>query len=70
MFFISFKNKDKKKATEAMDLLMEVNPFFMAFKLTEVQNRLDKTLDSKAYKLGTFLIKIFTNPIQFFKNKK
>lgn len=70
VYFISFKNKDKKKATEAMDLLMEVNPFFMALKLTEVQNRLDKTLNSKAYKLGTFLIKIFTNPIQFFKNKK
>ena len=70
VYFISFKNKDKKKAIEAMDLLVEVNPFFLALKLTEVQNRLDKTLNSKAYKMGTFLIKIFTNPIQFFKNKK
>ena len=67
---ISFEKKDNKKANEVMSLIMKVNPFFMAMKLTEVQNRLDKTLNSNAYKIGKMLVTIFTAPTQIFKNKK
>jgi glycosyltransferase involved in cell wall biosynthesis len=70
VYMISYKKKDSIKANEAMALMMEVNPFFMAMKLTEVQNRLDKTLNSNAYKIGKMLVTIFAAPIQIFKNKK
>ena len=70
VYMISFEKKDNKKANEVMALIMKVNPFFMAMKLTEVQNRLDKTLNSNAYKIGKMLVTIFTAPTQIFKNKK
>lgn len=70
VYMISFEKKDNKKANEVMSLIMKVNPFFMAMKLTEVQNRLDKTLNSNAYKIGKMLVTIFTAPTQIFKNKK
>ena len=68
VYMISFEKKDNKKANEVMSLIMKVNPFFMAMKLTEVQNRLDKTLNSNAYKIGKMLVNIFAAPIQIFKN--
>ena len=70
VYMISFEKKDNKKANEVMALIMKVNPFFMAMKLTEVQNRLDKTLNSNAYKIGKMLVTIFTAPTQIFNNKK
>jgi glycosyltransferase involved in cell wall biosynthesis len=70
VYMISFEKKDNKKANEVMSLIMKVNPFFMAMKLTEVQNRLDKTLNSNAYKIGKMLVTIFTAPTQIFNNKK
>lgn len=70
VYMISFEKKDNKKANEVMSLIMKVNPFFMAMKLTEVQNRLDKTLNSSAYKIGKMLVTIFTAPTQIFNNKK
>ena len=70
VYMISFEKKDNKKANEVMALIMKVNPFFMAMKLAEVQNRLDKTLNSNAYKIGKMLVTIFTAPTQIFNNKK
>ncbi|MFM9824804.1 glycosyltransferase [Flavobacterium sp.] len=70
VYMISYKKKDSKKANEAMALMMEVNPFFMAGKIIEIQNRLEKTLNSDAYKIGKMLIKIVTAPLQIFKIKK
>ena len=70
VYMISFEKKDNKKANEVMALIMKVNPFFMAMKLTEVQNRLDKTLNSNAYKIGKMLVTIFNAPTQIFNNKK
>ena len=49
---------------------MEVNPFFMAMKLTEIQNRLDKTLNSNADKIGKMFIKFITASTQIFKIRK
>lgn len=70
VYMISFKKKDSKKANEAIALMMDTNPFFMAVKIIEIQNRLEKTLNSNAYKIGMMLIKIFTAPTQIFKDKK
>jgi glycosyltransferase involved in cell wall biosynthesis len=70
VYMISFEKKDSKKANDAMTLMMEVNPFFMAGKIIEIQNRLEKTLNSDAYKIGKMLIKIVTAPLQIFKIKK
>ena len=70
VYMISFEKKDSKKANEAMALMMEVNPFFMAGKIIEIQNRLEKTSNSDAYKIGMMLIKIVTAPLQIFKIKK
>lgn len=70
VYMISFEKKDSKKANEVVALIMEVNPFFMAMKLTEIQNLLDKTLNSNAYKIGKMLIKFITAPTQIFKIRK
>lgn len=70
VYMISFEKKDSKKANDAMALMMEVNPFFMAGKIIEIQNRLEKTLNSEAYKLGRMLINIVTVPLRIFKIKK
>jgi glycosyltransferase involved in cell wall biosynthesis len=70
VYMISYKKKDSIKANEAMGLMMEVNPFFMARKIIEIQNRLEKTLNSEAYKLGRMLINIVSVPLRIFKIKK
>ena len=53
-----------------MALLMETDPFFMVRKIIEIQNRLEKTLNSDAYKLGRMLINIVTVPLRIFKIEK
>jgi glycosyltransferase involved in cell wall biosynthesis len=70
VYMISFEKKEDKKANEAMALLMETDPFFMVRKIIEIQNRLEKTLNSDAYKLGRMLINIVTVPLRIFKIEK
>jgi hypothetical protein len=70
VYMISFEKKEEKKANETMTLIMETDPFFMARKIIEIQNRLEKTLNSEAYKLGRMLINIVTVPLRIFKIKK
>ena len=69
--YLIFSSQGKKeKAAECMTQLMDFDTNYLARKFNNLEKKLNKTLNSNAYKIGTVLIKFFTALIQIFKNKK
>ena len=70
LYLISNSQGKKEKAAECISKLMECDTNYLARKIAKLENKLEVTLNSDAYKIGKMLIKIVTAPIQIFKIKK
>ena len=70
MYMMAYKMKNEGKGSFIVNKLSQMDSFYLAKKLKITENRLEKILNSKSYKIGNVIIIFFITPFKIFRTIK